>query len=197
MRPDQGVLKMTTHTDRAAKLYGSAVKPPAKPIVASTSPLYPKTKPGQSGSHAQALASTFDRLEAFYRNDPEKLSRAREQRQQLAAFLPTSKVDPQDAQELLSIHFEHVVRPRDEEARQKRWTGPAGYESVRLDAGSTEAANERIAAANRALIAIEKVAPTLAQQMAHNGAAEHPRFIQIAAKYGAVPEPTTATTQEN
>jgi hypothetical protein len=177
---------MNTITDPRAAKMGYTTPPPKAARHTAASPLHARSAPGRSGSHDFAIASTFDRLEANCGADRERRAQLRTQRTQLATFLPTTKVTPQDTQELLSIHLEHVVRHRSSEARAKRWAGPAGYESLCIDAGSKQTADAQIAATNRVLKAIEKVAPGLAQELAHNGAAEHPSFIKIAAKYGEV-----------
>jgi len=178
---------MTTHTERAAKFYGTPAKAAPKSSTVAASPLYPPTKPGQSGTHRAAISNTYDRLETRSGNDAERREYFRTQRRQLEAFLPNTKVDPQTVQELLAVHLEHQEYPRSKEALAQRWQTSA-YDAIRIAAGSTEAANAQIAHTNGVLKALEKVAPTLAHDLIANGAAEDPRFIRAAAKIGAAPQ---------
>jgi len=187
---------MMTHEQRAAKMYGGppAAKAPAKPAAAkSAESMYPKSKPGQAGSNDAALASTFDRLEAWNRSNPEKLARVREQRAQLVPLLHAGSIDPRIVQELLSIHLEHETFKRSPEALAKRWEGPTGYAKVRSDAGDAVKAEQKIAATDRVLAVLAKAAPTFAHDVVMNGAAQHPRWIEIASAIAPSPVSTTAT----
>jgi len=164
---------------------GSKAPPAAKPKAAA---------PDGAGSIDWALASTFDRIEAKYRDDPEKLAQAREQRSQLGAFLRERKVDPQDAHAMLTSYREHQGLPRSAEALQSRWAGPAGFEALRLEVGDTEGAKRTLERANNFFTAVAQAAPGFAQEAKLNGAVEIPEVIRIAAKYGEAPSAAAGTT---
>jgi hypothetical protein len=143
------------------------------------------------GSIDWAVSSTFDRLEAALRDDPERLSQMRSARNAVSKVFEQHRVAPQDAHAMLSTYREYALKTRSAEALAKRW--PAEWETIRLAAGSTEAAEKVLADANALYAALKTADPAFAQSVGISGAAQDARVIQAAAKY---PRTTVSQTQE-
>jgi hypothetical protein len=144
--------------------------------------LYDASKSGQVGSIANAVASAFDRIEATLIDDKERLERTRQDRRTANSLLEKANVAPSDAHALLSTYREARSLNRSGEALAKAWAGPHGFDRLRLESGSTEAALEKIAQTDALLKRVEKDNPGFAYELRATGAAQDPRFIQTAAK---------------
>jgi hypothetical protein len=178
---------------RAARLgYGgkqTAPKPESKPPPREQR-MYPARRQ-YGGSIDLAVSSTFDRLEALRRDDPEKLAQLRADRRAVTRVLEERQVSFDDAHAMLSTCFEHLTgKQRSPEAIAQRW--PAQWEVIRLGAGSTEAGEKVLENAKAFYKAVAEAAPTFAQSVATSGAAESAKMIQAAARYPNIPAPPPA-----
>jgi hypothetical protein len=148
-------------------------------------------KSQQGGSIELAVASTFNRLEAPLRGDPEKLAQLRADRRAVTRVLEERQVSPEDAHAMLSTYLDHATgKPRSAEAIAQRW--PGEWERIRLAAGSTEAAEKVLKDAEPLYKAIAEAAPTFAHSVKESGAAESAKMIQAAARYPTPPAPPPA-----
>ena len=180
---------MRSHTERAKVMYGGSEKPPetaaATPVTgraAAAQVLYGASKSGHVGSIDNAVASAFDRIEATVRDDKERLAQTQHARQTAKSLLNRGNIAPSDAHTLLSTYHESRSLNRSEEAIAKRWAGPDGFDRVRREAGSTEAAMKQLAATEAVLKVIKKEDPVFAQDLVRTGASTDPRFIQTSAR---------------
>ncbi len=180
---------MIERRSAALRMYGGAPKAAAKPAKAAAKGQAPTaaSKTLQGGSIDLAISSALDRVEAKYRDDPEKREFVRSWRAPLAKVLSERHVDPGDAHTMLATFLEHEAYKRSPEALQKRWSGPSGYEALRLEAGDTAEAKQILDSAERFYTAIKTACPGFAHNAKVNGSAEHPDVIRIAAKYGDAP----------
>ena len=194
---------MRTNAELGKVMYPNSAKPPevaaAAPITdraAAANVLYGASKSGHVGSIDTAVASAFDRIESTVRDDKERLSQTQHARQTARNLLNRGNVAPSDAHTLLSTYHEYRSRPRSEEALAKRWEGPDGFDRVRRDAGSTEAAMKQLAATEAVLTVIRKEDPVFAADLVRTGASMDPRFIQTSAKIieGLTTKPKEQTT---
>jgi len=144
--------------------------------------LYGASKSGHVGSIDNAVASAFDRIEATVRDDKERLAQTQHARQTAKSLLNRGNIAPSDAHTLLSTYHESRSLNRSEEAIAKRWAGPDGFDRVRREAGSTEAAMKQLAATEAVLKVIKKEDPVFAQDLVRTGASTDPRFIQTSAR---------------
>jgi hypothetical protein len=144
--------------------------------------LYKKSNSAHVGSIDNAVASAFDRIESSVRDDKERLSQTQHARRTAKTLLEKVNVAPSDAHTLLSTYRESRSLNRSEEAIAKRWTGPDGFDRLRREAGSTEAAMKQLAATEAVLKVIHKEDPAFAQDLVRTGTSMDPRFIQTAAK---------------
>jgi hypothetical protein len=179
----------TDHQRRAAVMYpAQAAK--AEPVraaptngrAAAGAILYGSSKPGQVGSIDNALHSSFDPIEARVRDDKERLAQTQNTREKVRGLATRGNVTPSDLHTLLSPYREARTFPRSEEAIVKRWEGSDGFDRVRREAGSTEAAMKQLAATEALLKVIQKEDPIFAQDLVRTGASQDPRFIQTAAR---------------
>jgi hypothetical protein len=180
---------MRSHTERAKVMYGGSEKPSetaaARPLTgraAAAQVLYDASKSGHVGSIDNAVASAFDRIEATVRDDKERLAQTQHARQTAKNLLNRGNVAPSDAHTLLSTYRESRSLNRSKEAVDKAWEGPHGFDLLRREAGSTEAAMKQLAATEAVLKVIHKEDPVFAQDLVRTGASMDPRFIQTSAK---------------
>jgi hypothetical protein len=162
---------------------------------AAANVLYSGSKSAHVGSIDNAVASAFDRIESSVRDDKERLSQTQQARQTAKNLLNRGNVAPSDAHTLLSTYRESRSFNRSEDAIAKRWEGPDGFERLRKEAGSTEAAMKQVAATDAVLKLIHKENPVFAQDLVRTGASTDPRFIQTAAKIvESISKPKEQTT---
>jgi hypothetical protein len=180
---------MTDHSRRAAVMYPvktasteAARSPATTGRAAAGAILYGASKSGQVGSIDNAVASAFDRIESTVRDDKERLSQTQHARRTAKSLLEKANVAPSDAHTLLSTYHESRSLDRSEEAIAKHWQGTDGFDRLRREAGSTEAAMKQLAAAEAVLTVIRKEDPLFAADLVRTGASTDPRFIQTAAK---------------
>jgi hypothetical protein len=180
---------MRSHTERANVMYGGSEKPtapaaatPATGRAAAARVLYSAPKSGLVGSIDNAVASAFDRIESSVRDDKERLAQTQHARQTAKNLLNRGNVAPSDAHTLLSTYHESRALNRSKDAVDKAWEGPHGFDRLRREAGSTEAAMKQIAATEAVLKVIHKEDPVFAQDLVRTGASMDPRFIQTSAK---------------
>jgi hypothetical protein len=180
---------MRSHTERAKVMYGGSEKlpetaaaTPATGRAAAAQVLYGASKSGLVGSIDNAVASAFDRIESSVRDDKERLAQTQHARQTARNLLNRGNVAPSDAHTLLSTYHESRALNRSKEAVDKAWEGPHGFDRLRREAGSTEAAMKQLAATEAVLKVIQKEDPAFAQDLIKTGASMDPRFIQTSAK---------------
>ena len=82
---------------------------------------------------------------------------------------------------MLSTYREYALKTPSAEALAKRW--PAEWETIRLAAGSTAAAEQVLADANALYAALKAADPAFAHSVGTSGSAQGARVIQAAAKY--------------
>lgn len=192
---------MTDHSRRAAVMYPAktasteAARPPVTTgRAAAGAILYGSNKSGQTGSIDNAVASAFDRIESTVRDDKERLSQTQHARRTAKSLLEKANVAPSDAHTLLSTYHESRSLNRSEEAIAKAWESPHGFDRLRREAGSTDAAMKQLAATEAVLKVIHKEDPAFAQDLVRTGASMDPRFIQTAAKIIDSLKPKEQTT---
>jgi hypothetical protein len=193
---------MRSHTERAKVMYGgsekaatSVVATPVTDRAAAAKVLYGQSKSGVAGSIANAVASAFDRIEASQVDDKERLERTRHDRRTAKTLLEAANAAPSDAHALLSTYREARSLNRSGEALAKAWASPHGFDRLRLESGSTEAALKMIAQTDALLKRVEKDNPGFAYELRATGAAQDPRFIQTAAKIvESISKPKEQTT---
>jgi hypothetical protein len=180
---------MRSHTERAKVMYGGREKQPEKtaatPVTgraAAAKVLYGASQSGHVGSIDNAVASAFDRIEATVRDDKERLAQTQHARQTAKSLLNRGNVAPSDAHALLSTYHESRSLNRTKEAVDKAWEGPHGFDRLRREAGSTEAAMKQLHNTDLLLKRIKKDDPVLSQDLVRTGASMDPRFIQTASK---------------
>lgn len=180
---------MRSHTENAKVMYPSSAKAPevatSAPLTdraAAANVLYGASKSGHVGSIDTAVASAFDRIEGPLRDDQERLSQVQQARRTAKSLLTRGNVAPSDAHAMLSAYREHRTFKRSEEALAKLWEGPEGFDRLRREAGSTDAAMKQLAATEAVLKIIQKEDPAFSADLVRTGASMDPRFIQTAAK---------------
>jgi hypothetical protein len=110
--------------------------------------------------------------------------------------LEKANVAPSDAHTLLSTYHESRSLNRSEEALAKAWESPHGFDRVRREAGSTEAAMRQLAATEAVLKVIQKEDPAFAQDLVRTGASMDPRFIQVASRIVGDLKPTESPASQ-
>jgi hypothetical protein len=156
--------------------------------------LYKGSHSTEVGSIDNAIRSTFDPIEAGVRDDRERLEQTQNTRRTLKSLGERSNISPSYMRTMLSTYGEHRAHQRSKEALEKVWEGPHGWDRVRREAGSTEAAMKQLAAAEAVLKVIQKEDPVFAQDLVKTGASMDPRFIQTAAKIVDSLKPKEQTT---
>jgi hypothetical protein len=160
-----------------------AARPPVTTgRAAAAAILYGASKSGQLGSVDNAIRSTFDPIEAAARDDAERLKQVQNTREKVRSLLHKGNVAPSDAHQMLSVYGEYHAHKRSEESLKRAWEGPHGFDRLRREAGSTEAAIEQMARTEAVLKVIKQEDPVFAQELVRTGASQDPKFIQTAAK---------------
>jgi hypothetical protein len=192
-----------SHTERAKVMYGSSEKPVANasaPAVtgrsAAAAILYGPSRSGQVGSIDNAIRSTFDPIEAGVRDDKERLAQTQNSREKVRSLLHKANVAPADAHAMLSVYGEYRAPSRSEDSLKKAWEGPHGFDRLRREAGSTEAAMGQLARTDAVLKVIQKEDPIFARELVQTGASQDPRFIQVASRIVGDLKPTESPAKQ-
>jgi|HubBroStandDraft_1064217.scaffolds.fasta_scaffold340486_2 hypothetical protein len=180
---------VTDHSRRAAVMYPNktaapetARSPATTGRAAAGAILYGSNKSGHTGSIDNAIRSTFDKIEASARGDAERLKQVQTTRDKVRGLLEKANVAPADAHTMLSVYGEYHTYRRSEESLAKNWEGPHGFDRLRREAGSTEAALAQVQRTELMLNRIKQDDPIFAADLVRTGASQDPRFIQTAAK---------------
>jgi hypothetical protein len=173
---------MTTHADRAAKMYGT--KSPAAPR--APAPAVKSLYAGKRGDLDAPISRYYDRRESSLRNDAEGLRKAREERKQLEAFALKRGIAVNDLDAALTALHDHDVLPRSQAAIETRRVRTK--EALRLEHGGYEQSQTFLKRYVSVTDELAKEVPTLAARANATGAAEDPRIINALAHYGETKE---------
>lgn len=179
---------MRSNAELGKVLYPNAARTsePARPAptsrAAAGAVLYGGSQSGQTGSIDNAVRSAFDRIESSARGDAERLRQVQSSREKVRGLLSKANVSPSDAHAMLSVYCQRHGENRSKEALAKHWQGPDGFDRVRREAGSTEAAMKQMAATDAVLEVLKREDPAFAQDLVRTGASQDPRFIQTASR---------------
>jgi hypothetical protein len=152
--------------------------------------------------YGHALSSFHTRFEAKHSGDPEALQASRAAREQHEKFFSKVGMDPNDAMTGLGrlLEYEttqaHLDRPRggpakspEEKLKEREAVHLARaeqtFQTLRIELGSTEKAQESIAAHKRFMAAYKAEVPYFAGRAVEHGAQVDPEIVRIGAKYGA------------
>ena len=173
---------MTTHTERASKIYGSTKAPTApQPAAPAAKSLY-----GNNGGLDRPIASYYDRREASLRRDREGMDTARAERKQVEAFARARGITPEHLHEALAVMGEYDNFPKRPETIVTRRA--ATVEALRLERGGHEQAQEHLRRYVSVTAALAKEVPSLVARANATGAGEDPRIINALAHYGETPK---------
>jgi hypothetical protein len=175
---------MTTHTERASKMYGGNAAPAAKrPSTPSPSA---QRMYGANGGLDRPLSSYYDRRESGLRNDREGVDAARKERKQVEAFALSRGITPEHLHEALAVVSEYDQFPKKPETIVTRRA--ATVEALRLEKGGHEQAQAHLRRYVSVTAALAKEVPTLAARANATGAGEDRRIIDVLANYGETPK---------
>jgi hypothetical protein len=168
----------------------SATDTPARPAART---LYP-SKPTESGASYQRHTSGYysRRVAALNaKGDREEVAFARAEETQVEAFARKWGIQPEDVGTVLDRLRDHETFPRSKEALEKRRAQT--LETLRIEFGSAEAANNALQGALRITTDLAQTIPGLATRANASGAGEDAVLLKTLAKYGDVtPEPPKA-----
>ncbi|MGH9643439.1 MAG: hypothetical protein ACRD3Q_13570 [Terriglobales bacterium] len=161
---------MTTHNQRAARMYGG------KSL-------------GSGASYEHHTGSYYSRRIAALnaRNDTEEVALARAEEKQVEAFARKWKIPPEDVAVVLDRLRDHEAFPRSQESLKTR--RDQTLEQLRIELGGAEAARKAIEAAVRVTTDLAQTIPGLAARANATGAGEDGVLLKTLAKDGEQPTP--------
>jgi hypothetical protein len=178
---------MSTHTERATRMYGgNAASTPKPPTAASASA---QRMYGNNGGLDRPISSYYDRREASLRADREGMETARAERKQVEAFARSRGITPEHLHEALAVMGEYDRFPKGPETIVTRRA--ATVEALRLEKGGHAQAQEHLRRYVSVTTALAKEVPSLAARANATGAGEDLRIVNALAHYGEAPTSTT------
>jgi hypothetical protein len=174
-------MTMATNAERAARLYPGkqvATTPTRSPVPAKT--LY---GPGASsgGSYRSKSISYYDRAIAkkISKNDGEAVDKLRLEQGRLDDLARRSGMSPEAYGDVLNVVLENERHEKSDEAKQARWK----YALARLseEQGGAEAAQRRVAQADRVANTLKKAEPEFFRRVDESGANTDIRFVKTLA----------------
>lgn len=180
---------MSTHSERAGKLYGGPGPAPTavKPTKALARPRA-KSAPVKSiygNPYDTALSNYYTKREASLRGDVEGLEIARRERKQVETFARVRGLSAEHLHQALAVVHERDLYPLSKETIEKRRAQT--IENLRLELGGSEKADAHLRRYVNLTTALAKEVPTLAARANATGAGEDPRIINALAHYGEAP----------
>ncbi len=177
---------MSTHNERAARLYGTTASPLARTTstpATSRQVAAERLYGGSGDGYGPAISSYFDRREARLRDDAEGLATSRLERTQVEAFAKKRGIKPTDLHDVLAVVHEHEVFPKSAEAIEKRWI--QAFEDLRMTTGGQDNARKLLTDYSALASDLAKEIPSFADRAGRSGAGNDARLVKALAPYGA------------